>query len=161
MKQRQRWLLPALAAVVLSVVALLPATPALAAAPCSGTSCNGKSWQDPTLTGCAPYSSYGGGENGVARFTVRYSKTCHAVYVEMDYLGTPPTNVPDAVLFFSQPQYGGREQRILGDRVDRIVYSRLVSWDYSVKGCYLYNYAVAIRDPGDSATGSDMCTRWF
>lgn len=140
--------------------------PALAAAPCYASSCDGKSPFDATITsGCGTFVPYlQSGSNDRAVITVRYSKTCRAAYLEMVY--TPLDNIPQSLGLFYTPQYSSRA-KVRNDNVSAsstVVASRLVSWDYSIKGCYYWSAFGTLGDLDPDGrnleNSSGFCTPW-
>lgn len=141
-----------------------PATAVQAATPpCFAASCDGV---DPltVATTCGPFVAYGGASGDTTTITILYSRACHAAYVELRWTSDPGANVPQTGVYFYQPQYGGPEQLIGKETISSTVqYSKMVNWDYSIKGCFNYgSVGLAQGDPDASSTPPerDYCTRW-
>src|SRR5262249_44722101 len=92
------------------VATLAPATPALATAACSASTCDGQSPLSPTIvSGCGSWAKVSGiGDPNFATVTILYSKTCRAAYAQM-VLPSPSTVDTHSLLALYQPQYGGPE----------------------------------------------------
>lgn len=132
-------------------------TPAFAATPCFAASCDG---MDPLKATACGFTQYGGAEKNTQQLTILYSRTCHAAYVELDWTTDPGSNVKQTGVYFYIPPYGGPEQPIASEMVSRTVqYSMLINWDYSIKGCFIWDYDQPF-DPGPSSTDPDFCTPW-
>lgn len=156
-----------LAAVLSSTVALLPASPALAVAPCSGSSCDGLDPSNPTIiSGCGAFLAYAGASRGNQSITILYSKTCHAAYAELDFATAPTSGTSQGLSMFYQSQYGGRahvENGPGGGVVSpTVILSALLGWDYSIKACYYFGTAGSITDPEPfgASEGTAFCTPW-
>jgi hypothetical protein len=159
----RRWSLFALLLAASVATSLGVATPALAAAPCYGSTCDGLSPLSSSIkTGCGTPASVGGASTGYAVVTVLYFKTCHAAYAEM-VLPNAGTNIPQDLLFLYQPPFGGPEQEAGEVAVSTTVWdSHLVSWDYSAKGCFVWDAFGSIGDPDPVTAGSNsFCTPWL
>lgn len=144
---------------------------AFASAPCFAASCDGLNPYSSTIVnGCGPFKTYGG-RGGDAEhpqlITLLYSKTCHAAYFELDWFAGG--SVPEGLRVFYQPQYSGPEQLSSGEpatdpqdpNVKNQAISDLLSWDYSMKGCYVYA-PIWPADPEPVSSGDDdFCSGWY
>ncbi|WP_164842367.1 DUF2690 domain-containing protein [Actinoplanes solisilvae] len=142
------------------------ARPVLAATPCYAESCDGKSPFDATITsGCGSFVPYlQAGSEDRAIITLRYSKTCRAAYLEMVF--EPLPNTPQALGMFYTPQYSSRA-KVRNDVVSAsstVSASRLVSWDYSIKGCYYWSPVGSLTDLDPDGKNiydtAGFCTPW-
>ncbi|MFI1994088.1 DUF2690 domain-containing protein [Actinoplanes sp. NPDC020271] len=163
--RRLAWV--AVAVLAGTVPTILMDQPALAAPPCFGAACDGKSPFDTTVvSGCGTFVPYfQSGSSDRAVLTIRYSSTCHAAYAEMVIPDPGGTAQLHALLPLYMPQNGGRALSAKTIGVSSTVQvSTLLDWDYSLKACYILNEPPPYTDPDpytnkQSDTGS-FCTLW-
>lgn len=139
---------------------------ATSAPPCFGVTCDGKSPLSSAITsGCGSFTRVTGASSPeLASVDVLYSRTCHAAYAERIYPAKSSDYAIEALLLLYQPQFGGPEHNAAEIQVSDIdAVTTLVSWDYSIKGCFYYDRQLRpfLIDPEPIAEGAEsFCTDW-